>query len=81
MVNASVIYIMISLIILAIIVILEIFTLKKRKQRKSSRLATLAMTLVVLGIVFGDNPLIGYGFIGAGMILGIIDIIKNLKKK
>ena len=81
MVNASVTYIMMTLVILAIILILEIFMLKKKKRKKSSKLATLAMTLVVLGIIFGDDPIIGYGFIGIGVILGIIDIIKNIKKK
>ena len=39
------------------------------------------MILVALGIVFGDDPLIGYGFIGVGGILAVVDIIKNLKKK
>ena len=39
------------------------------------------MILVALGIVFGDDPLIGYGFIGVSGILAVVDIIKNLKKK
>lgn len=74
-------YIMTSLAILVIIILLEILTLKKKKRKKSSKLATFAMTLVVVGIIFGDNPLIGYFFIGVGVILGVIDIIKNLEKK
>ena len=41
----------------------------------------LGMSLVVLGIIFGDDRLIGYSFIGAGVLLSVIDIIKNLKKK
>jgi len=42
----------------------------------------LAMSLVVLGIIFGsDNRLIGYSFFGAGVILSVIDIIKNRKTK
>lgn len=81
MINASVIYIMLSLIILAIILILEIFTLKKKKLKKSSKLATSAMTLIVLGIIFGEDRLIGYSLIGVGILLSIIDLIKNLKRK
>ena len=81
MVIAAGIYIMISLVVLLIILIFEIFTLKKKKRKKSSKLATFAMILVILGIIFGDNRLIGYGFIGVGVILSVIDIIKNLKKK
>jgi hypothetical protein len=72
---------MLSLIILAIILILEIFTLKKKKLKKSSKLATSAMTLIVLGIIFGEDRLIGYSLIGVGILLSIIDLIKNLKRK
>jgi len=40
------------------------------------------MALVVLGIIFGvSDRLIGYSFIGAGVLLSVIDIIKNLKNK
>ena len=81
MVNYSVIYFILSLIILDIIVILEIFSIKKRKGKKSTKLASLAMTLVALGIIFGDVPSVGYGSIGLGVILGAIDIMRNLKKK
>ena len=41
----------------------------------------LGMSLIVLGIVFGDDRLIGYGFIGAGLLLSVIDVIKNRSKK
>ena len=40
------------------------------------------MTLVVRGIIFGNTDrLIGYSFIGVGVLLSIIDIIRNLKNK
>jgi hypothetical protein len=39
------------------------------------------MTLVVLGIIFGDaGRLISYSFIGAGVLLGVIDGISNRRK-
>ena len=47
---------------------------------KSEDLTTLASTLVVLGIVFGSDRLIGYSFIGAGVLLSIISAIKAKKK-
>ena len=76
------IYIAISVVVLAVIAILVIYTMKKRKKRKQpSKLATLGMTLVVLGIIFSYDRLISYGFMGAGVLLSVIDIIKNLKKK
>jgi len=79
--NTSQIYIAISIAVLAIIAILVIFTTRKKKRKQLSKLAMFAMSLVILGIVFGDNRLIGYGFIGAGVLLSMIDIIKSLKNK
>jgi hypothetical protein len=79
--NTSQIYIAISIVVLAIIAILVIFTTKKKKRKQPSKLAMFAMLPVVLGIVFGDNRLIGCGFIGTGVLLSTIDIIKSPKNK
>jgi hypothetical protein len=38
------------------------------------------MTLVVLGIVFGTEQIIGYLLIGAGVLLSIINAIKSRRK-
>jgi len=47
---------------------------------RSQELITLASSLVVLGIVFSDEWLIGYSFIGAGVLLSIVSAIKLRKK-
>ena len=47
---------------------------------RSQEFITLGSTLVVLGIVFSQEQLIGYSFIGAGVLLSIISAIK-LKRK
>jgi hypothetical protein len=47
---------------------------------KTQELTTLGSTLVILGIMFGSDRLIGYSFIGAGMLLSIITIIKAKKE-
>jgi len=38
------------------------------------------MSFVVLGIIFGDERLIGYSFIGVGVLLSVIDAIRNRKQ-
>ena len=43
---------------------------------KNQDLVTLAGTLVVLGILFGEDRLIGYSFIGAGVLLSVVIAIK-----
>ncbi len=41
---------------------------------------TLGSTLVVLGIVFSEDRLIGYSFIGVGVLLSIISAVKSRRK-
>ncbi len=77
--NASQIYILISVIVLVIIMIVLILT-RKKMQKPLSKLATLAFLLIIAGIIFGENRLIGYSLMGVGVILAIIDIVKKLKK-
>ena len=47
---------------------------------KSQELITLGSTLVVLGIIFGEDRLIGYSFIGVGVMLSVISMIKSRRK-
>jgi hypothetical protein len=57
---------------------------KLQEEKNSSQglmLMTLGSSLVVLGIVFGTDRLIGYSFIGAGVLLSIIGAIKSRKKE
>ncbi len=44
----------------------------KRPASKDSAPMTLGLTLVALGIVFSEDPLLGYSFIGAGVSLSVI---------
>ena len=50
---------------------------------KNQELVTFGSTLVVLGIIFGgEDLLIGYSFIGAGMLLSAISLItRNMKEE
>lgn len=75
------IYIVISIIVLVVIAIYTIYTGKSRRSKQFSKLAMCATLLVVLGIIFGENRLAGYLLMGAGVILSIVDIIKNSKSK
>jgi hypothetical protein len=49
-------------------------------MKKDQELMTFGNMLVVLGIVFGTERLIGYSFIGAGVLLAIISTIRSKKK-
>lgn len=48
---------------------------------RSQELATLGSTLVVLGIVFGvSDRLIGYSFVGAGVLVSIVSMMKSRRR-
>jgi hypothetical protein len=71
----------IAISIAALVVIVVLLLIARGKQyKKPSNLAILGMSLVVLGIIFGDSRLIGYSFIGIGVLLSVIDAIRNRKQ-
>ena len=59
--------------IAAFIAILVLLVLNRRKIHRISTLTMLGMTLVVLGIIFGDSRWIIYSLIGVGVLLAVID--------
>jgi hypothetical protein len=71
-------WIAISIVALVVIVVLLLISRRKRNQiLNPSNLLVLGMSLVVLGIIFGDDRIIGYSFIGVGVLLSVIDAIRN----
>jgi len=81
MADASLTFIALSLIILGIIGILLMIARKKRTEQQLSPLSLMAMVFIILGIVFGSDRLIGYSFLGAGVIVAVFDAVKNRKRK
>jgi hypothetical protein len=72
------VWIAISIIALVVIVVLLLISRRKGKQfLNPSNLLILGMSLVILGIIFGDNRLIGYPLIGVGVLLSVIEAIRN----
>ncbi len=59
--------------IAAFIAILVLLVLNRRKIHRISTLTMFGMTMVVLGIIFGDSRWISYSLIGIGVLLAIID--------
>ena len=75
-------WIAISIIALVVIMVLLLISRRKRNQIiNPSNLLVLGMSFVVLGIIFGDERVIGYSFIGIGVLLSVIDAIRNRKQE
>ena len=47
---------------------------------RSQEYMTLGSTLIILGIIFSQEQLIGYSFIGAGVLLSIVSAIISKRK-
>jgi hypothetical protein len=73
------VWIAISIVALVVIAVL-LLTGRGKQHKKPSNLAVLGMSLVVLGIIFGDDRIVGYSFIGVGVLLSVIDAIRNRKQ-
>ena len=79
--NISQIWIAVSIVVLAVIAFLVFFVSKNRKENKLTPLASLAFGFVLAGILFGNDRFIGYGLMGVGVLLAIVDIFNNAKKR
>ena len=76
------IYIAVAIIALALIALALFFISRKKVSYKFTPLAGTAFGFVIAGIIFSENRLIGYGLIGIGVTLAIIDVImKYIKSK
>jgi hypothetical protein len=64
-----------------VIISVNLLTRKKKQTFRDNSLLTLGGTLLVLGIMFGDDPVVGYSFIGVSVLLSIISAVKSSRKK
>jgi len=79
--NISQMYIVIAIVVLAVIVLLLFVVGKMGKRERLTPLAGFAFACILAGILFGDNRLVGYGLMGVGVILAIIDMFNKSKTK
>ncbi|MGD8398741.1 MAG: hypothetical protein PVG11_07780 [Anaerolineae bacterium] len=77
--NLSVVYIAVSIVVLVIIAIVAFLLSRRGGDFKLTPLMGLSWGFVMAGIVFGDDRLIGYGLLGVGVVLAIVDVIRRLR--
>lgn len=76
--NTSQVYIIISIAALGWVVIL--FLAARKKGKKLTPPVGLAWALVVAGIVFSEDRLIGYSLMGVGVALAVIELYITPKR-
>jgi tellurite resistance protein TehA-like permease len=79
--TASQAYIILAIVVLAIVAALVFLVRKSWKDKRLTPLAGLGFGCIVAGMVFGDNRAIGYGLMGVGVVLAVIDAVVKLKRK
>jgi len=77
--NPSQFYIIVVIIIFLILFMVFCVTASPKNKRLSP-LATLAFILILIGLLFEGNRLIGYGLIGVAIILSVADIFRKPKE-
>jgi hypothetical protein len=73
-------YIAMAIVVLLVIALLVFFVSKTRKQTRLSPLASLAFGFILAGILCSDSQPFGYGLMGVGVLLAIVDIFRNRNK-
>jgi hypothetical protein len=78
--STSVAYIALSIAILVVISILLLLASRGKREKRLTPVAGLAFGLILAGIFFGEDRLIGYSLLGVGVVLAIVDIVYRLRK-
>ncbi len=77
--SPSDIYILIAIIVLLAVVVVAFVLGRREPHNRLSPMAGLAFGFIIAGILFGDNPTLGYTMLGIGIILALADIIRRPK--
>ena len=78
--NTSPPYIAVAIAVLLIVVLLVFFARRNKSVKRLTPLASLAFAFVIAGAVFGDDRFIGYGLMGIGVLLAVVDIFVSMRK-
>ncbi len=75
------VWLIVAVAIAALVVVFGALFINRRQTFSKGPIFVLAIVLVVLGITFSDDPLVGYSFLGTSMALSVIYAIKGSRKK
>jgi phosphatidylglycerophosphate synthase len=71
-------YIAAAIAVAGVVVVLVALRVGRRRKGKAlTGLTGLALAFVLAGIAFGGNRLIGYGLLGIGVLLAVVDLVRK----
>ncbi len=74
-------YIIAAIVVLIALFAVYFFKRKDKGSRKLTPLGGIGLALVIAGVLFGDSQYLSYGLFGAAIILGLVDLVIQKKKK
>lgn len=72
---ASMNYLLTAISTLAIVAVFVFLLNPARKSVMLSPLSALSFGLVIIGVFIGEDSWLGYGMMGAGVLMAIVDLI------
>lgn len=73
-------YIALAIIVLAVIASLVFVVGQKGTGKRLTPLASFAFAFVLAGLLFDANRLIGYGLMGIGLLLAVVDVFNKSRR-
>ncbi len=68
-------YILVAIVLLDVVITCVIFFVdKQRSENRLTPLTSVAVALVLTGMLIGGGSLLGYALVGAGVLLAIADM-------
>ncbi len=74
-------YIAVSIAVLLIVAIVVFVVGKRKTENRLTPLAGLAFGFVLAGLFFSEVRFIGYGLMGIGVVLAVIDIVNQSRRR
>jgi len=78
--NASQIYILLSIVVLLIITLLVFFLARSNKEKALTPLTILAFGFIMTGLLFGNDRIFNYSMMGIGVSLAVVDIVRKIRE-
>lgn len=72
-------FIIVAITALAAVVVLMYMAGRGLSRKRITPLGGLAFACIVAGFVFHRESVLGYGLLGAGVILAVIDVLERFK--
>jgi uncharacterized membrane protein len=77
----SKVYVLIAIVALAVVSLL-VFLRRSERHNRLTPLAGLSFAFVIIaGIIFGDERWLGYGLIGIGVVIAVVDMVHRARSR